>query len=1078
MKKFVVSLIVSLTLCVGLTLGFGVFTFSNAFAVSQNSSNKTSQNTSTQASTSETSNTYGVSNVSYTINTTGKSEPVTFKGVFSRDSDTSNSTNLISFLKIEISSSLSNSNNGEYDSVTIKRSNSGTNASTYTEKTDEYGTDISTANRTYYFTRETSFIVELKKTGDIVVSAQCSFSPVINENALKTLYSNICYFDGNYYTLGDGNSTITPKPTASLSENKGLTYDCSLYSISINDVAVRENEQINNNYNLTIPQNSYGKLKITFTSRKAFITRSFELIAINPQYSWNFFNADKQNVTDDCKFGDYYIFNELVDLELNISDSLIDLTKPATTYDNNKDYFNGFTSIYSKTPTSICDLIELTIEESVRNTSNTGNSKTTETTVNATENYWTHTFDEVDHSIFKLSTALKGAPKTTTTIITPSGSSSSSKPTSTTISINTYAISEDVLTFKTITKVPYVNSVDFNDQIGGRYEIAIYEHSEGSYYGGVKNESYNYINTALYGKLTRNTNIYFLSDTASIYNNDDNNNSQFKKTNTGSSTSSSSQYFTKTLYVKTDNNFKTLDSDNKLLSPFASDTGLNVKYDVNDQKTITIKNYNGNITNDDDFSSFYSFTFTATYYPTHEDASNKFFGNIIDTSTFSTEGNKSLSDSFIYSMFKDSSLSETNFLKRALTISNAPTLYIDGDLKLPVYMNLVYNFNKENYEKTTSEGKIFWDSNSFENFYELQAYDKIEFFEPGLYIVELYTFPTHEFAQNFVNRAIETGETSFINNSYIRFEFEIEGPSISATSTNNKGQTIPLSNRMLTQNEVRISVQFTQGAGQILKAYKNNVEFNTFNESQGEDGVLTFYLDRASYAGSWTFTVFDALGNALKSLNFSIVDTAYLGYTINDREEYELLEVFDPTGEQIPTTHCYDLLDEGVYKINIANSDKVPFLLTQDGRQKTTYAEKSATNTVTISVQKPYFEINFANTFDEDSKRTTENIEIGSVSGIEISKVTVFLNGKEIETFDPRVNDTGIGGIISSGHSYSKNGVYTVRITDKFNNSFEVQVEKYYKINYALIILIAIVVFALLFLIWFIYRSRRGIKVR
>ena len=45
----------------------------------------------------------------------------------------------------------------------------------------------------------------------------------------------------------------------------------------------------------------------------------------------------------------------------------------------------------------------------------------------------------------------------------------------------------------------------------------------------------------------------------------------------------------------------------------------------------------------------------------------------------------------------------------------------------------------------------------------LQKGDKIEFFEPGIYIVELYTFPTHEFAKNFVNRALTTGEDSLLN---------------------------------------------------------------------------------------------------------------------------------------------------------------------------------------------------------------------------------------------------------------------------------------------------------------------------
>ena len=57
---------------------------------------------------------------------------------------------------------------------------------------------------------------------------------------------------------------------------------------------------------------------------------------------------------------------------------------------------------------------------------------------------------------------------------------------------------------------------------------------------------------------------------------------------------------------------------------------------------------------------------------------------------------------------------------------------------------------------------------------DLQVGDIIEFTEPGLYIVELYTFPSYEFAKNFVNRVISTGEDSTLNNYYVRFEFEIE----------------------------------------------------------------------------------------------------------------------------------------------------------------------------------------------------------------------------------------------------------------------------------------------------------------
>lgn len=1061
MKKFVLSLILSLTLCAGLTLGFTLLNFSNTSAETQ-TSNRATQTSPLTPTAVGTENTYGVSNVTTTINTTGKTNPITFKGVFSKDKGTTTSTSLISFLEITIGSNL---NENDYKSIAIKRSNSGTNASTYTETTDEFNTEITASKKTYYFTRETSFIVELYQAdGTVVVSAQCSFSPVINETALQTLYSNISYFNGEYYCLGNGNSEITPKPITSKNEdNVGLVFDSALYSISINDVVVPESDQkvdkLNGNYQLIIPKNSYGKIKVTFTSKKAFITRSFVLNVINPVYTWNFYDSQGSDISNQNQFGKYYVFNEAVDLKVGISTTLIDVSKSAETITSGIKYFDGFKTYYSITPLDISEKIELNITETIRDSANTKTASTKQIVVDPTETYWNYSFGDANHSIYKISTSLKGAPKTT-----PPTTGSENIGSTQLVQSSPFAISDDALTFKIITKVPF----SYNGESGesnGKYDIAIYQHSQGSNYGGAKNEPYNYINSAIYGKLTRQTNIYFLSESASIYNNNSN----------------------VSLFVKIGESSTSLSGNEKLISPFTKDDSNNSK------KTIQIKNITSNPSTDESFASFYSFTFDATYYKQQSNIENKFFGNIISESdsAFSyTENGKTkttnLTNAYVFSMFKNSSTASTNFLakKEVGQISKMPTIYVDGDLKMPVYMNLVYNFNRDNYEKTTSGGNIFWDSNSFENFYELKKGDKIEFIEPGVYIVELYTFPSHEFAMNFVNRANTTSsdssisESSIINNNYIRFEFEIAGPNISATSTNNHGETIPLSNRMLTQNQVRISVQFTKGAGQVLTAYKNNVEFNSFDESSSTDGVLTFYLDRANYAGSWTFTVFDASGNALKSLNFSIIDTAYLGFTINNREEYELLEVFDGEGNKLPTTHCYDLLDEGDYRINIANADKVPFLLTQDGRTRTTYAEKSATNSVIVSVQKPYFEINFTNNFEEDSKRTTEDISIGSVNGIEISKVTVFLNGKEIESYDPRVNDTGIGGLISSGHTYSNNGLYTIRITDKFNNSFEVQVEKYYKINYALIILIAIVIFALLFLIWFIYRSRRGLKVR
>ena len=1022
MKKFLLTMVSALSLICLVSVGF------TSFGKSKSSNQAiTTANTivSNEQSVKEEN---GVSNFSFTnFYTSGNTytSPIKFEGVFSKSSTTinlsANDPSLISFLKVTIDSSIS------YDTITIQCINSGAGAITYNLSTDEYNTPIEQKTRTYYFTRQATYIVVLKLADKtIVATAQCSFSPVINHNALQNMYDNINYIDGTYYILGDGSSEIMPKVKAETSSSNGLKFDTSLYSLSINNVKVKNTT--NNVYKLTIPANSYGKLTLTFTSYAAYVTRDIELVVINPSYSWNFYNEIGNNISEENKFGNFYVFNEIVKLKLEIANNLKNMNQSTTIEDTSSTptsiWFNGFNETYSSTPLELTNSLKVVSTETIRNTANTDNLASNVLTVDKVANklLWENTTKETDHSIFEISTSL--------------------------LIDDTYVVNPSVVTYKVITKVPYSSN---------KYELAIYQHSTGEYHGGAKNEVYNYLNTALDGKLTRSTNVYFLSSSTSIYNNTGLTTSEFYINFDG--------VLTPTITIKNKEN----------IYPFQS-----APYNVtNANRTITIKNdTNTNSLDEESFLSFYSFTFEATYYPQQDVATNRFYSNIISSedSAFTytdTSGNtrtSNLNDNYIFSMFKTGS--NDGFLANANKISAMPKIEVTSDLKLPVYMNLTYNFNQDTYNSTIQNGNIFWDENGYENFHQLQVGDIIEFTEPGLYIVELYTFPSYEFAKNFVNRVISTGEDSTLNNYYVRFEFEIEGPSISATSTNNEGNTIPLSNRMLTENNVRISINLTPDSGQILRVYKNNIEFNNFTSS------ATFTMDRTTYAGSWSFTVYDANNNPIKSLSFTIVDTAYLGFSINTREEYEALAVYNSDGEQLTPTHCYDLLDEGVYSIYVANADKVPFILTRDGVRKTVNAEKPVTNIVNVNIQKPYFNITFGNAWEGDTKRTTESISIASVDGIEISKVTVFLDGKQIDTYDPRETAGGIGGIISSGHSYDKNGVYTIRITDKFNNSYEVQAEKYYKVNFALIALIAIAVFGLLFLLWFIYRSRRGIKVR
>lgn len=1022
MKKIILSIVTALSLFCATFFGLTYFHNNNASADTPPTLTVAPATNSSAVAGTTTEEGNGVSNVTIVKNPENvTNSPIKFEGLFSKNSILSSSytePSLISFLRITISTGIT------YDTISIQCINSGVGATTYDLPEDEYGTKVGDPKKPtiYYFTRQATYTVTLKKSNEVVASAQCSFSPVINNTALQTVYENIHYYNGNYYILGDGSAEITPRvKTTQTTSTSGMQFDSNLYLLSINGTSVPASDNL---YRLTIPANSYGMVKLTFTSKTAYVTRTINLIVVNPKYSWSFFDEGENNISESSRFGSFYVFNETIRLQLAISNTLLDASK----YDST----NGFNSTFTSVPLELTNLITIKSTELTKNDANTTTTKTTTSLIQKKDSasIWSKTYNQTNHSIFTISTTLLGAD---------------------------YPISNNVVTYKIITKIPYTYGVDNNSNIGSKYDIAIYQHSTGDYYGGVKNEIYNYINGALNGILPKSTTIYFISESATIYNN-----------------------CNSSIYVKFDSDFKPV-GPGVDISPFRDTTSISEKV-----KMVQIKNKNFDKSSDitlEQFADFYSFMFTASYYPPQTNANDRFYSNIISSSdsaftyTYKDEfGNdkiatSNLNNNYIFSMFK-SEAGKDSFLSKAETISKMPTIEVVDELKLPVYMNIVYNFNKENYDATNASKNIFWDDNGFENLHQLKKGDKIEFFEPGIYIVELYTFPSHEFAKNFVNRALTTNEDNSLNNNYVRFEFEIEGPSISATSINNQGTSIPLANRMLTENDVRISIQLTPNSGQVLKAYRNSNLVNTFNSDS------TFIMDRGTYAGSWTFTVFDANDVALKSLNFTIVDTAYLGYSINNREEYNSLEVLDSAGNPLPTTHCYNLIDEGVYTVKLTNSDKLAFYLTKDGERKTTYVEKPASNVVKVHIQKPYFDIKFTNDFEGDTRKTTSNISIGEVSGIEISKVTVFLNGKQIDEYDPRESVGGIGGIIQSGHSYSQNGVYTIRITDKFNNSFEVQAEKYYKINYALIILIAIAIFGFLFLMWFIYRSRRGIKVR
>ena len=62
--------------------------------------------------------------------------------------------------------------------------------------------------------------------------------------------------------------------------------------------------------------------------------------------------------------------------------------------------------------------------------------------------------------------------------------------------------------------------------------------------------------------------------------------------------------------------------------------------------------------------------------------------------------------------------------------------------------------------------------------------------------------------------------------------------------------------------------------------------------------------------------------------------------------------------------------------------------------------------------------------------------------------------------------------------TYDQSGQYTIKLTDKYGNSTEFMIEKYYQANAALIILIVLIAVGIIVLLWLLFKSRRGLKVK
>ena len=140
-----------------------------------------------------------------------------------------------------------------------------------------------------------------------------------------------------------------------------------------------------------------------------------------------------------------------------------------------------------------------------------------------------------------------------------------------------------------------------------------------------------------------------------------------------------------------------------------------------------------------------------------------------------------------------------------------------------------------------------------------------------------------------------------------------------------------------------------------------------------------------------------------------------------------------------------------------------------------TYAYTINSNSFYIRIQKSYFTLNFAT--GSKGSRISENVIVSSVGGVQLQSLEVYRNNKLIETYTAD-QLSNWAAVLESSRSFGDNGTYTFKLTDKFGNTYESQIEKYYKVNVALIVLILILIALVIVMVVTIIKARHKIKVK
>lgn len=350
---------------------------------------------------------------------------------------------------------------------------------------------------------------------------------------------------------------------------------------------------------------------------------------------------------------------------------------------------------------------------------------------------------------------------------------------------------------------------------------------------------------------------------------------------------------------------------------------------------------------------------------------------------------------------------------------------------------------------------------------------------PGDYVIEFYGFNDYETLKNVWSDATGSDYNNYKNsmnyndatNNFpaLKRSFRITGSYTTAKLDDGSY----LFNNQLT-NSSRVLVRINRPSDSPTFKYEvfhNNIFYSGDIANITTDGAVF------TNPGLWTIYLYqNSQLIADSTFSFTIISGNYQAFSFYSNPiTFKDIEVkLNNSTLPHPVNNTYHLETVGNYAVNSVYTSI--FTLRDNNNNNVASIETSTNSSFNVIIKKSDFTIELDKAKNGD--RITGNVIITTVtSNINVSRMEVYLNGKLIKTYNAS-QTTYIEQMSADDRTFTENGVYTIIIFDIYNNSYQLQVEKYYKMNAATAILIAVSVIAVLFVLFLVFKIRRGVRVK